>query len=133
MILKASEFNFPDGVRSKYFPLVMRASPPEGWPHGTVVMSEGKIPYRNFLQMIGTSPEAEFDAQIAEYDDNDQRISLSMLEEISLNCPLREEEAATIRKEYQSASDKAGESRPQLFVQGLISPIFHAFESGMLS
>src|SRR5216684_8470271 len=106
MILKASEFNFPDGVRSKYFPLVIRASPPEGWPRGIVVVSEGKIPYRNFLQMIDTSPEAEFDAQIAEYHDDDPRISLSMLEEISLNCPLREEEAATIRKEYQSASDK---------------------------
>src|SRR5262250_2608794 len=105
MLLKASEFCFPDHVRAKYFPLVIRASPPEGWPRGTVTVGEGKIPYRNFLQMIGTSPEAEFDAQFGEYHD-DPRMFLSMLEEISLNCPLREEEALTIKKEYQTIADK---------------------------
>jgi hypothetical protein len=46
MLLKASEFSFPDTVRRKYFPLVIRASPPEGWLRGTVVVSERKIPYR---------------------------------------------------------------------------------------
>jgi hypothetical protein len=58
---------------------------------------------------------------------------LSMLEEISLNCPLRDDEAEAIKKEYQTASDDAAESRPPLFVQGLISPVFHAFANGMLS
>lgn len=56
-----------------------------------------------------------------------------MFEEISLNCPLREDEAEAIKKEYQTAADNAAESRPSLFVQGLISPVFHAFENGMLS
>jgi hypothetical protein len=133
MILKASEFNFPDGVRSKYFPLVIRASPLEGWPRGMVVVSENKVPYRCFLQTIGASPASEFEAQIADYPDNDPRISLSMLEEIALNCPLREDEAAAIRKDYESVSITAGENRPPLFVQGLISPIFCEFESGTLS
>jgi hypothetical protein len=133
MLLKASEFNFPDAARAKYFPLVIRASPPEGWPHGTVVVSESKAPYRCFLQIIGASPAAEFEAGIGEYQDSDPRITLCMLEEISLNCPLRDDEAATIKKEYQTTSDDAAESRPPLFVQGLISPVFHAFESGMLS
>ena len=131
-MLKVSEFKFPDAMRVN-FPLIGRASPPEGWPRRTVIVSEGKIPYRNFLQMIGSSPEAEFDAQIGKYQDNDPRILLSMLEEISLNCPLREEEALTIKNEYQTLSDKTGENRPPLFVQGLISPIFHAFESAILS
>ena len=63
MILKASEFNFPDAVRAKYFPLIVRASPPEGWPRGTVVVSENKVPYRNFLQIIGASPASEFEAE----------------------------------------------------------------------
>jgi len=133
MILKASEVNFPDGVRSKYFPLVIRASPPEGWPRGTVVVSENKIPYRCFLQAIGASPASEFEAEITDYLDNDPRISLSMLEEIALNCPLRDNEAAAIRKDYESVSIAAGENRPPLFVQGLISPIFCEFESGTLS
>src|SRR5713226_6150659 len=133
MILKASEVNFPDGVRSKYFPLVIRASPPEGWPRGTVVVSENKIPYRCFLQTVGASPASEFEAQIAGYLDNDPRISLSMLEEMALNCPLRDNEAAAIRKDYESVSIAAGENRPPLFVQGLISPIFCEFESGTLS
>jgi hypothetical protein len=133
MILKASEFNFPDGVRSKYFPLVIRASPAEGWPRGMVVVSENKVPYRCFLQTIGASPASEFEAQIGEYRDNDPRISLSMLEEIALNCPLRDNEAAAIRKDYESVSITAGENRPPLFVQGLISPIFCEFESGTLS
>ena len=133
MLLKASEFHFPDAVRAKYFPLVIRASPPEGWPRGTVVVSENKVPYRCFLQIIGASPASEFEAEIGEYRDNDPRITLSMLEEIALNCPLRENEAAEIKKEYETASTEADEKRPPLFVQGLISPIFCAFEAGMLS
>ena len=133
MILRASEFNFPEGVRAKYFPLIMRASPPEGWPHGIVVVSENRAPYRCFLQIIGASPAAEFEAEISDYLDNDPRISLSMLEEIALNCPLREDEAAAIRKDYESVSIRAGDNRPPLFVQGLISPIFCEFETGTLS
>ena len=117
----------------KYFPLVIRASPPEGWPRGTVVVSENKIPYRYFLQIIGASPASEFEAEIGEYQDNDPRITLSMLEEIALNCPLREDEAAGIKKEYETASTESDEKRPPLFVQGLISPIFCAFEAGILS
>lgn len=133
MLLKASEFNFSDAVRTNYFPLVIRASPPEGWPRGTVVVSENKVPYRCFLQIIGASPASEFEAEIGEYQDNDPRITLSMLEEIALNCPLREDEAAGIKKDYETASTEADEKRPPLFVQGLISPIFCAFEAGMFS
>ncbi len=133
MLLKASEFHFPDAVRTKYFPLVIRASPPEGWPRGTVVVSENKIPYRNFLQIIGASPVWEFEAEIGEHQDNDPRITLSILEEIALNCPLREDEAAGIKNEYESASTEAGDKRPALFVQGLISPLFRAFETDMCS
>ena len=132
MILKASEFKFPDTMRVK-FPLIVRASPPEGWPRGTVVVSENKIPYRSFLQIIGAAPASEFEAEIGEYHDDDPRITLSMLEEISLNCPLREDEAEGIKKEYETASTKADGKRPPLFVQGLISPIFRAFENGMFS
>ena len=133
MLLKAREFNFSDAVRAKYFPLAIRASPPEGWPRGTVVVSENKIPYRNFLQIIGASPASEFETEIGEYQDNDPRIALSMLEEIALNCPLRENEAAEIKKEYETASTEADEKRPPLFVQGLISPLFCAFEAGIFS
>jgi hypothetical protein len=133
MLLKVSEFNFPDTVRRKYFPLVIRASPPEGWPRGTVVMSESKVPYRCFLQIIGASPASEFEAEFGEYQDSDPRIALSMLEEISLNCPLREDEAAGIKKDYETASTALQENRPPLFVQGLIPPIFCAFEAGVLS
>jgi hypothetical protein len=133
MILRASKFNFPEGVRAKYFPLIIRASPPEGWPRGIVVMSENRVPYRCFLQTIGASPGSEFEAEISDYMDNDPRISLSMLEEIALNCPLRDNEAAAIRKDYESDSIRAGENRPPLFVQGLIAPIFCEFESGTLS
>jgi hypothetical protein len=97
------------------------------------MVSDDKIPYRNFLQIIGAAPDTGFDAQIGEYQDNDPGMMLSMLEEISLNCPLRDDEAEVIKKEYQTASDDAAESRPPLFVQGLISPVFHAFENGMLS
>jgi len=132
MILKASEFKFPDAMRAK-FPVIVRASPPEGWPRGAVMVSKGKIPYRNFLQIIGSAPDTEFEAQLGEYQDNDPRMILSMFEEISLNCPLRDDEAEAIKKEYQTASDDAAESRPPIFVQGLISPVFHAFENGMLS
>jgi len=132
MILKASEFKFPDAMRAK-FPVIVRASPPEGWPRGAVMVSKGKIPYRNFLQIIGSAPDTEFEAQLGEYQDNDLRMILSMSEEISLNCPLRDDEAEAIKKEYQTASDDAAESRPPIFVQGLISPVFHAFENGMLS
>jgi hypothetical protein len=132
MILKASEFKFPDAMRAK-FPVIIRASPPEGWPRGAVLMSEGKIPYRNFLQIIGAAPGTEFEAQLGDYQDNEPRMMLSMFEEISLNCPLSDHEAEAIKKEYQTASDNGVESRPPLFVQGLISPVFHAFESGMLS
>jgi hypothetical protein len=132
MILKASEFRFSDAMHAK-FPVIVRASPPEGWPRGAVMMSEGKIPYRNFLQIIGAAPDTGFDAQLGEYQDNDPRMILSMLEEISLNCPLKEDETEAIKKEYQTASEDAAESRPPLFVQGLVSPVFHAFESGMLS
>jgi hypothetical protein len=133
MILKASEFNFPDGVRSKYFPLVIRASPPEGWPRGIVVVSENRVPYRCFLETISASPAAEFEAEISDYLDNDPRISLSMLEEIALNCPLKDNEAAAIRKDYESVSIRAGDNRPPLFVHGLISPIFGEFEAGIFS
>jgi hypothetical protein len=133
MLLKASEFNFPDAVRAKYFPLVIRASPPEGWPRGTVVVSENKLPYRYFLQVIGASPASEFEAEVGEYQDDDPRITLSMLEEIALDCPLREDEAAGIKKEYETASTESDEKRPPLFVQGLISPIFCAFEAGVFS
>jgi hypothetical protein len=133
MLLRASEFHFPDAVRAKYFPLVIRASPPEGWLHGTVVVSENKVPYRNFLQIIGASPATEFEAETGEYQDNDPRTSLSMLEEIALNCPLREDEAAEIKKGYETASTEAEEKRPPLFVQGLIPPLFSVFVAGMLS
>ena len=97
------------------------------------MVSENKVPYRYFLQIIGASPASEFEAEIGEYQDNDPRITLSMLEEIALNCPLREDEAAGIKKEYETASTEADEKRPPLFVQGLISPIFCAFEAGMFS
>jgi hypothetical protein len=133
MLLRASEFNFPDTVRRKYFPLVIRASPPEGWPRGKVVVSESKVPYRCFLQIVGTSPAAEFEAEIGEYQDSDPRIALSMLEEIALNCPLKEDEAAGVKKDYETASAEANEQRPPLFVQGLIPPLFSAFETGMVS
>ena len=132
MILKGIEFKFSDATRAK-FPVIVRASPPEGGPRGAVMVSDDKIPYRNFLQIIGAAPDTGFDAQIGEYQDNDPGMVLSMLEEISLNCPLRDDEAEVIKKEYQTASDDAAESRPPLFVQGLISPVFHAFENGMLS
>jgi len=133
MLLKVSEFTFPDAVRRKYFPMIIRASPPEGWPGGTVVMSESRVPYKCFLQTIGASPATEFEAEIGEYQDSDPRINLSMLEEITLNCPLREDEATRIKKDYETASVEANEERPPLFVHGLISPIFCAFEAGMLS
>lgn len=133
MLLRASEFNFPYAVQAKHFSLVIRASPPEGWPRGTVVMSENKVPYRYFLQIIGASPASEFEAEIGEYQDNDRRIALSMLEEIALNCPLREDEATGVKKDYESASTEANEQRPPLFVQGLIPPIFSAFEAGVFS
>jgi hypothetical protein len=133
MLLKASDFHFPDAVRAKYFPLVIRGSPPEGWPRRTIMMSENKVPYRCFLQVIGTSPASEFEAEVGEYRDNDPKMTLSMLEEIALNCPLREDEAVGIKKEYETASAESHEKRPPLFVQGLISPIFCAFEAGMLS
>jgi hypothetical protein len=132
MILKANEFKFPDAMHAK-FPVIIRASPPEGWPRGVVMVSDGKIPYRNFLQIIGAAPDTGFDAQLGEYQDNDPRMILSLFEEISLNCPLRDDEAEAIKKEYQIASDDGAESRPSLFVQGLISPVFHAFEIGTLS
>src|SRR5215510_5516493 len=133
MLLKVSEFNFPDAVRRKYFPLIIRASPPEGWPRRIVVVSESKVPYKCFLQTIGASRASEFEAEIGEYQNSDPRINLSMLEEIALNCPLREDEAAGIKKDYETASTESDEKRPPLFVQGLISPIFSAFEAGMLS
>lgn len=133
MLLRVSEFHFPDGVRAKYFPLVIRASPPEGWTRGTLVVSENKVPYRCFLQVIGASPASEFETEIGEYQDNDPRITLSMLEEIAFSCPLREDEAAGIKKEYETASTESDEKRPPLFIQGLISPIFCAFEAGVLS
>jgi hypothetical protein len=96
-------------------------------------VSENKVPYRCFLQIIGASPAAEFEAEIGEYRDSDPRITLSMLEEIALNCPLRENEATEIKKEYETASAESDDKRPPLFVHGLISPIFCAFEAGMLS
>jgi hypothetical protein len=133
MLLRASEFHLPDPVRGKYFPLVIRASPPEGWPRGIIVMSENKVPYRRFLQIIGASPASEFEAEVGEYQDSDPRITLSMLEEIALNCPLREDEAAAIRKDYETAAAESDEKRPSLFVQGLIPPVFCAFEAGILS
>src|SRR5262249_14352077 len=118
MLLKVSEFNFPDTVRRNYFPMIIRASPPEGWPRGTVVVSESKVPYKCFLQTIGASPATEFQAEFGEYQNSDPRINLSMLEEITLNCPLREDEAAGIKNEYETASTESDEKRPPLFVQG---------------
>ena len=89
-----------------------------------MLVSEGTGPYRNFLQIIGAAPVTEFEAQIGEYRDNDPRMILSMIEEISLNCPLRVDEVETIKNEYQTALDDAGESRPPIFVQGLtIQPL----------
>ena len=133
MLLKAGDLRFPDTVRCKYFPLVIRASPPEGWPRGAVIVSESKVPYRCFLQIVGTSPASEFEAEISEYHDSDPRIALSILEEIALNCPLKESEAADIKSDYETASAEANEQRPPLFVQGLITPLFSAFETGMFS
>jgi hypothetical protein len=133
MLLRASEFNFPDTVRHKYFPLVIRASPPEGWSRGIVVVSTNKVPYRCLLQIIGASPASEFEAEMGEYQDSDPRITLSVLEEIALNCPLREDEAMGVKKDYETASAESAEKRPSLFVQGLIPPIFCAFEAGILS
>ena len=133
MLLKASEFCSPDHVRAKYFPLVIRASPPEGWPRGTVVVSENRVPYRNFLQIIGASPATEFEIEVGEYRDNDPRITLSMLEEIAFNCPLREYEAGDVKKDYENVSKEADEKRPPLFVQGLIPHLFSTFEAGVLS
>ncbi len=133
MLLKVSDFNFPDAVQAKYFPVVIRSSPPEGWPRGTVVVSENKVPYKCFLQTIGASPATEFETEIGEYPDNDHRLVLSMIEEIALNCPVREDEAAGIKKEYETISTAAVEKRPPLFVHGLISPVFSVFEAGMLS
>src|SRR5499425_3317968 len=126
MLLKAIEFNFPDTVRLKYFPLVIRASPPEGWPRGTVVVSERKVPYRCFLQIIGATPATEFEIEVGEYRDNDPRITLSMLVEIAFNCPLREYEAGDVKKEYENVSKEADEKRPPLFVQGLIPHLFRS-------
>jgi hypothetical protein len=85
------------------------------------------------LQVIGASPASEFEAEVGEYQESDFRITLSMLEEIALNCPLREDEAVGIKKEYETASAKSDEKRPPLFVQGLIPPIFYTFEAGMFS
>ncbi len=133
MILKAAEFRFPESVRLKYFPVVMRCSPPSGWSEGMVVMTEEKLPYRGFLQLIGASPKAEFKAEIGEYRDGDLRVLLSILEEVSLNCPLKEEEALLVKRDYEVGCRTAGEKRPPLFVQGLIPPVFRAFESRFLS
>jgi hypothetical protein len=96
-------------------------------------VSENKVPYRHFLQIIGASPASEFEAEIGEYQDSDPRIALSMLEQIALNCPLKEDEAAGVKKDYESASSEANETRPPLFVQGLIPPLFSAFETGLFS
>lgn len=133
MILKASEFRFPDAARVKYFPLVMRSAPPEGWPQGIVVVSENKLPYRCFLQAVGVSPTTEFRAEVGDYRNDDPRIFLSILEEIALNCPLKEEEALVIKRDYEVASRAACEKRPPLFIQGLIPAVFQAFESRLLS
>jgi hypothetical protein len=97
------------------------------------MMSENKVPYRCFLQIIGASPASEFEAEIGEYQESDPRIALPMLEEIALNSPLREDEAAGIKKDYEIASAAIDENRPPLFVQGLVPPIFSAFEAGVLS
>jgi hypothetical protein len=133
MIVKAAEFHFPESVRIKYFPVVMRVAPPEGWPEGTIVMTEGKLPYKSFLQVIGASPKAEFRAEVGEYSDGDPRALLSVLEEIALNCPLKEEEALSIKRDYEITIRASGDERPALFVQGLIPPIFGAFEGRLLS
>ena len=133
MILKAAELRFPESVRLKYFPVVMRCCPPSGWSEGTVVMTEERSPYRGFLQLIGASPKAEFKAEVGEYRDGDSRVLLSVLEEVALNCPLKEEEAMLIKRDYEIASRAAGDERPALFVQGLIPPVFRAFENRLLS
>ncbi len=73
MILKANEFKFADAMRAK-LSVIVRASPPEGWLRGAVLVSEGKIPYLNFLQIIGAALDTEFEAQLGEYQDNDLRI-----------------------------------------------------------
>jgi hypothetical protein len=132
MILKASEFRFLDAIRAKFY-MIVRATPPEGWPRATVIATENRMPYKSFLQIVGSAPNTEFEIQIGECQDNDPRIMLSMLEEISLNCPLREDEAETIKVEYSDLVKKTDEDRPVLFVQGLISPLFYAFETGMVS
>ena len=127
MILKASEFRFLDNVRLKYFPLVIRAFPPEGWPEGAVVMTDGKSPYKRFLQTIGAPPSTEFQAEMGEWCDGDPRALLSMLEEIALNCPLKEDEVITLKRDYEIASLAAGDNTPTLFVQGLIPSIWLGF------
>jgi hypothetical protein len=133
MILKASEFKFPEAIRAKFY-MIVRATPPEGWPRGPVIATENRVPYKNFLQIVGSAPNTEFEVSIGEYEDHtNPRIILSMLEEISLNCPLIEDEAETIRVEYSDFVKKTDEDRPVLFVQGLISPLFYAFETGMVS
>jgi len=98
-----------------------------------VVVSENRVPYRNFLQIIGASPATEFEIEVGEYRDNDPRITLSMLEEIAFNCPLREYEAGDVKKDYENVSKEADEKRPPLFVQGLIPHLFSTFEAGVLS
>lgn len=133
MIVKAAEFHFPESVRIKYFSVVMRAAPPEGWPEGTVVMTEGRLPYKSFLQVIGASPKAEFRTEVGGYPDGDPRTLLSILEEIALNCPLKEEEALSIKRDYEVASRASGDARPALFVQGLIPPLWSGFEKRLLS
>ena len=133
MKLKANEVRFPEAIRAKFY-MIVRATPPEGWPRGPVIATEKRVPYKNFLQVIGSAPNTEFEIQIGEYEDHtDPRVILSMLEEISLNCPLREDEAETIRVEYSDFVKKSDEDRPALFVQGLISPLFYAFETGTVS
>lgn len=133
MILKASEFRFPGNVRLKYFPLVIRALPPEGWPEGAVVVTDGKSPYKRFLQTIGAPSNAQFQAEMGEWREGDPRALLSIIEEIALNCPLKQDEVITIKRDYEIASLAAGDHTPSLFVQGLIPSIWLGFESGLLS
>ena len=68
-----------------------------------------------------------------EWRDGDPRALLSMLEEIALNCPLKQDEVITLKRDYEIASLASGDNTPSLFVQGLIPSIWLGFESGLLS
>ena len=47
------------------FPLIVRASPPEGWSRGTVMVSENKVPYRTFCKLSVHHQSREFELKSA--------------------------------------------------------------------